>query len=282
MKRTILLFILIFTALMKIEAQYFTPVYVSMDKYKTLDSAYLKCIYKLTYVKDSLNPKKTTRIDMQTLLVGPKITKYFSQYLVDYNLKCSELLKKGAKSIPSYFEQGTSGYEVFKNYPSDKFTVTELGSQTRENYLYEEAVPDLQWEMAQGIDTILSYPCQKGTSTFRGRTYEAWFTPEIPISNGPWKFGGLPGLILKVSDLQHNYIFECIGISTLKKKESINLYQVNYTPIDRKDLNKINYRMHANYGAFSKSMGVELHMMSNGKEIDSKDIKLPYNPIELN
>lgn len=51
---------------------------------------------------------------------------------------------------------------------------------------------------------------------FRGRSYVAWFTMDIPIENGPWKFAGLPGLILKVYDDKKLYDFECVKIEKNK------------------------------------------------------------------
>jgi hypothetical protein len=51
----------------------------------------------------------------------------------------------------------------------------------------------------------------KATTSFAGRNYEAWFTPEIPISDGPYKFYGLPGLIFKICDKKNQHVF------TLKK-----------------------------------------------------------------
>ena len=49
--------------------------------------------------------------------------------------------------------------------------------------------------------------CQKASTTYRGRDYVVWFTPEIPVSHGPWKLRGLPGLIIEASDLTGKYEF---------------------------------------------------------------------------
>lgn len=48
--------------------------------------------------------------------------------------------------------------------------------------------------------SILDYKCIKATTRFRGRDYTAWVTKELPINDGPWKFYGLPGLILQIED----------------------------------------------------------------------------------
>lgn len=56
-----------------------------------------------------------------------------------------------------------------------------------------------EWKLTQNKKNILGYECQEAIAEFRGRKYTAYFTPEIPVQNGPWKFHGLPGLILEVS-----------------------------------------------------------------------------------
>ena len=68
----------------------------------------------------------------------------------------------------------------------------------------------------------------------RGRNYHAWFAPEIPLNEGPWKFNGLPGLILEVYDTQDHYHFTLIGMQQ-EGTEPVCYYNFrpNYEKIDR-------------------------------------------------
>ena len=56
------------------------------------------------------------------------------------------------------------------------------------------------------------FNCQKATATYRGREYTAWFTAQIPVSHGPWKLRGLPGLILEVTEETGKYGFKAISL----------------------------------------------------------------------
>lgn len=79
-------------------------------------------------------------------------------------------------------------------------------------YLIADTLANFKWNITNEKQKILKYNCIKATTTFRGRNYIAWFTDEIAIQNGPWKFCGLPGLIVKVNDTANNYSFELEGI----------------------------------------------------------------------
>ena len=70
----------------------------------------------------------------------------------------------------------------------------------------------MQWTLANEQLSILGHRCQKATCRFRGRDFVEWFAADVPIKGGPWKFGGLPGLILKVSDVQNIYVWEAVAI----------------------------------------------------------------------
>lgn len=101
-------------------------------------------------------------------------------------------------------------YTVYKNYPEKgKLTYTD---KIFKNFKYTEDMEKPVWDIVQGDTVIYEYPCQKATTNFRGRTWNVWFTSSIPVSDGPWKLYGLPGLILKADDARGEFSFFCIGI----------------------------------------------------------------------
>src|SRR5690606_32559800 len=79
------------------------------------------------------------------------------------------------------------------------------------DYLLDEEMPELDWEILEDTKDIGGYICQKAVANFKGRVYEAWFTTEIPMPFGPWKLQGLPGLILAAADTKNEVIFEYAG-----------------------------------------------------------------------
>jgi GLPGLI family protein len=65
-------------------------------------------------------------------------------------------------------------------------------------FLVKDSMNFFNWKLHDIKKEILGYNCQKATVTYRGRNYTAYFTIDVPIKTGPWKFYGLPGLILQV------------------------------------------------------------------------------------
>jgi GLPGLI family protein len=227
--------------------------------------------------------KKFGLIDIQTLQIGKVVSKYFSQVLLDFNIKMQELRKGGDINGHSYSKEGAFEYEIIKNQIGNKITVLDCGSCLNYpggNYQYEDDLSDMKWEIKKDTATVLSYACQKAVTEFRGRRWEAWFTSEIPINNGPWKFGGLPGLIMKISDSQQYFIFECIGIQNLKEKESIKFFDLKYEAMSRKNLDKLYRRAYNDGAAYNLSIGIE-SMDDSGNIVTHSIQKSPYNPIEL-
>ena len=67
---------------------------------------------------------------------------------------------------------------------------------------YTDSLHPMKWSLAEDVKYIDSFNCQKATCHFRGRDYVAWYCPTIPYSSGPWKFGGLPGLIMELEEVK--------------------------------------------------------------------------------
>lgn len=114
---------------------------------------------------------------------------------------------------------------IYKNYPrkGEMFVQDAVGNEYYQ-YAEKDFLTSQCWNLGQDTLTILGYLCQNATCQWRGRTYQAWFTPEIPCSDGPHKFCGLPGLIMKVEDSDRIYSFE---IQSIVKANGTGIYLTN-------------------------------------------------------
>lgn len=117
----------------------------------------------------------------------------------------------------------------------------------------------LDWKITDKTKIILGKLCQEGTCTFRGRNYSAYFSTELPYSNGPFKFDGLPGLILEVvsSDRTVRIIAKKIEITQEKIinpfiKEKKFVSWTEYIKWLNVTIDKIN--------VYSKTQGVEANI----------------------
>lgn len=115
-------------------------------------------------------------------------------------------------------------YSVEKDKSSQKTTFKDrIG---RDIYVYEEDRP-LNWKMSSETTKIGEYKVQKATTDFAGRKWTAWFTTDLPYQDGPYKFGGLPGLIVKVEDDKGEYSFDLM--KNYKIAELVTLNQFGNT-----------------------------------------------------
>ena len=92
----------------------------------------------------------------------------------------------------------TKKNEFYKTIESSLIYYNEYIPHKDSAYQVYDSIPDFNWEITDETKTILGFICKKATAKFRGSNISAYFTEEIPIPFGPWKFDGLPGLILKV------------------------------------------------------------------------------------
>ncbi len=125
-----------------------------------------------------------------------------------------------------------------KSFPKTKFPYTILQTNQNTQYFeragmsllsYKEPVIN-NWKLVDESKTIQSFNCRKAEINYNGRNWVAWYTTDIPLAYGPYKFTGLPGLIIKISDQTGDYDFELVksvSNSQLKGK-TLNIEKRNY------------------------------------------------------
>ena len=94
--------------------------------------------------------------------------------------------------------QDSIGAIVFKDYTNKVLKFRDF--YEAKAYISQEDFPTFKWTVTREQKIVLGYTCYKAATQFRGRDYIAWFTMDIPVQAGPWKFWGLPGLILEATD----------------------------------------------------------------------------------
>lgn len=129
-----------------------------------------------------------------------------------------DFAKKGMGKQP---EQSFFEYYITKDIPGQKVYYHDkiAGKQI---YYQEDRL--VKWDVTENLEQQNGYKAQKATTNFGGRVWTAWFTKDINVSDGPYKFSGLPGLIVKLEDDKGDYKFDLVKKITIKNafEESMN------------------------------------------------------------
>ncbi len=113
--------------------------------------------------------------------------------------------------IKSRLPQGVrNGSTLYRNYKIPVLLLQQTAFDN--NFLISDSVAPINWTVTGETRTIAEKKCNKATGSFRGRNYTAWFTQEIPVPAGPWKLGGLPGLILEAYDDKNEVRFNFVSL----------------------------------------------------------------------
>lgn len=255
------------------------PIFKSAntDNYTIIDSCLYEVRYSLKTMPTHYSGKKEPTEDVCILQIGNKLSKSYSQTVYENDSLYTSLLKKGADSYPALQEVITP-IEIYKNYSKVNYCITTYRTMGQYSpvLLCEEEMPNFDWKINPEKKEILGYSCSLATTSYRGRDFEVWFTPDIPIFDGPWKFGGLPGLILHVHDTEEQYVFECIGFKQMEKKLPIKYWDLPYKKVNHGEYMSILKRMYKTPKLWLESVGSGLHA---GKQ--SHLITFPFNELEL-
>ena len=229
--------------------------------------------------KDIHDPE--TWIDCGQLLVGDGLTLYTSYFVAQNDSALRAWLKANPKKsyYPNRLCLHGRDYAFWTEYQYGYFYVREneltewaiMPFPEITHYRYSEPWPSMKWELSDEQQTICGYQCQKATCHWRGRDFAAWFTPKIPIKSGPWKFGGLPGLIMKVYDSRRLYLWEAVAV----EKGSFPIYQPDehmYKKSTREKVWKMQNEWNRRHNELAGVLDFNFH---------PKTKRYPYDPLEL-
>ncbi len=254
-------------------------IYISCDEFHygrdTIDKIKMVALYRCRIETDTTT---NNYAEYDALLeIGNNISKFYGYK--NNKLDSIVLNTKSNKNYNTHKLIGNQDFApifydtYFQNYPKGKLTFT-----TRlavENFQYTENKPSINWTILDSTTTFLGYKVQAAICSFKGRDYFAWFSSEIPVSLGPWKFSGLPGLIVSIKDNKDEYSFELKGIE--KKDGAIYINKYDYISINSKQYYKMFREININYKDFFTRHNGNSGMSSLG----SKNIPMNFNPIEI-
>lgn len=247
--------------------------------------------YDVEFRKDSLS--EDTFKELFVLDIDKEETKFYAnRYLVADSLM----------NLPNIGELIVSGAVVLHPHLKERLK-RKTGSDENINYhspglstYYFVKTKDVQkWKILPEKKGIQGFTVQKAITDFGGRQWEAWFSVDIPFSEGPHKFRGLPGMILELYDTKKNYVFSFVGKKTLNERVDTSFFlETDFgfrKPIEVNEKKWKEIQMQYFEAPF-KETGGKMYKVVNGEmqEIDMREkvrqhqerMRKENNPIELN
>ncbi|MDN3692201.1 GLPGLI family protein [Chryseobacterium tructae] len=189
------------------------------------------------------------------------------------------------------------GFKTGTSLPKTRFSYTIIQTNEKVQYFQQVGMSVLtykepvigNWKLMDESKVINTMNCKKATVTYKGRNWIAWYSTEIPLPYGPYKFSGLPGLIIKLSDEKDEYDFELVKsvpTSELVGK-FINIKKSRYTEAIETTQPKFQQTLKANDANIAAALASSGTTILGGQEkINQRqkelDLMRKYlNPIEL-
>ncbi|WP_116788958.1 GLPGLI family protein [Flavobacterium psychrotrophum] len=168
--------------------------------------------YKVEYNYKNIGLNENEKLELRlnksdAISYFPGVQKSLDTVMVDQEENISFSVKPNDSIGRQYYFNGKTKQIVFREFVgiSGKFLPV----------IVDEKIPNFNWQLKDDVKLINKMTCNKAIGKFRGRTYEVWYTKEIPTAFGPWKFNGLPGLVLEAKSTDNNIFIQVAKISTL-------------------------------------------------------------------
>lgn len=265
--------------------------------HEELDKAFLRIIYMAS--QQATDEKEKIMItDTMALDIAPNWSVYYDwkkerrdsiakeagQKLFSTIKSVNVLKNAGAEMFASFDNRnlkaeildGRKGESarIYKNRPGNEIVTIDNGpasgaGNSIQLRLKEKILP-MDWQISEDTLSVMGYLCYRATAPFRGRNYNVWFSPEVPVNEGPWKLYGLPGTILSAETEDGLFRFQAIGIE--RAKDIPILFPANRHFEEAKNQKQMNdYKK-------SKLKEISVSYMDNG----AMTILTKRNPVEYN
>ena len=224
MNRILLLVIMLYLLFPSAYSQYIVAIgggdpESPAEKRDTLAPCDIQVKYELKFMPDTLERDKfktqtmVLRMNTKGISVYQEYGKFRSDSVTAARTRNGKIKLSDTNEAIKYQTKARDNITIAKSWPEKhKILVRELIGLDGTFY-YTEDKTDFGWEVDfTQTKEIGGYTCHSAKGSYAGRDYQAWFTPEIPISDGPWLFCGLPGLILEVSSLDKEFLYTCMSI----------------------------------------------------------------------
>lgn len=184
--------------------------------------------------------------------------KIYSLILFFSGLICSVSYSQNYITVEyAYYSDGTTNlYELVTDGKHSQWTLTKseeaanIGLSEKDMFFYKNMLDStiyfqdnvfnkvfqvkdtlfkMTWKLTGISKLLIEYECYEATTEFRGRTYSAYFTTDLNYSDGPWKFNGLPGLILEVKSDDNLFHYVARKVSKSNGfKDFVDLKKMNF------------------------------------------------------
>jgi len=197
----------------------------------------VQVIYQLHYVRDS-NNSDVVKSEYMELLINDSVSLFRSinNGILDSIMYVD--FKNGKKYEPmlSAFQYRSSfSYNIIKN-SNFTFYSDQIGSTI---FQYKEPKNNFRWALERDTATINGFKCKKATVHYGNRNWIAWFSQDVALPNGPYTFGGLPGMIVEIYDEQNFWHFLITGIINKSTSAIINYNTIfRYEIVEKGDFYK--------------------------------------------
>jgi|GEM_PF-1275408 len=231
-----------------------------------------RCLYKLNYQPDSLNMENIKQATL-VLLINSESQQSLFEPTAQLNYDAAVFSNPAnAENFPgsskyAFAFTGTPSYAVYKK--TDKLITDDYIHY--DFYEYQENKSDIKWTILNDTASISNLLCQKAECDFGNRHWIAWFATSLPFSDGPYKFCGLPGLIIKISDSKNSYDFSLISIVeesvVVHKQQDVQPLKVSKAAFFK----ALNY--YFNYPFESAQVGPNAVHFISGQDVMKKNVE---------